>query len=466
MTNTLFPLTSSQRMLQQALEEFGTAQILTIGVCISLHAPVDFSLLEKCLKEEVRRLECLRVQFTPPNRDGGIRQYIVPESSPDITYENLKDKSAPEIKALMNHWSTLGFDEADSPLLRFVMVSLPGGWNGLYLCIDHRIMDSCGLIFMMNDTFQLYCHYLYGSPAPDMPACYEEALQSDLRREQDPLRSERDSAFWRQLLSAGEPIYTDIGGSRKLMQSRISHGLPGLRAADRIIQPMDGDMEKFTLPKKEAARLEAYCRKHSVSMANLLLMAMRTALSFANDGESDISLRNYVSRRSSRQSRTCGGCRIHCYPCRTVVLPEATFLDGIRQIKAYQNGIYRHADFDPEQVNALFADTFGMPPLTTYEGAALTCQPLPLSSPNPFLKHIPLNIEWFSSRADIQKLYLTVMQAPQNRGLDFYFKYQTAELDRTDITRFYEVLSEILTLGTQKESLSLSSIFSRISAPF
>ena len=409
MTNTLFPLTSSQRMLQQALEEFGTAQILTIGVGISLHAPVDFSLLEKCLKEEVRRLECLRVQFTPPNRDGGIRQYIVPESSPDITYENLKDKSAPEIKALMNHWSTLGFDEADSPLLRFVMVSLPGGWNGLYLCIDHRIMDSCGLIFMMNDTFQLYCHYLYGSPAPDMPACYEEVLQSDLRREQDPLRRERDSAFWRQLLSAGEPIYTDIGGSRKLMQSRISHGLPGLRAADRIIQPMDGDMEKFTLPKKEAARLEAYCRKHSVSMANLLLMAMRTALSFANDGEPDISLRNYVSRRSSRQSRTCGGCRIHCYPCRTVVLPDATFLDGIRQIKAYQNGIYRHADFDPEQVNALFADTFGMPPLTTYEGAALTCQPLPLSSPNPFLKHIPLNIEWFSSRADIQKLYLTAV---------------------------------------------------------
>ena len=90
MTNTLFPLTSSQRMLQQALEEFGTAQILTIGVCISLHAPVDFSLLEKCLKEEVRRLECLRVQFTPPHRDSGIRQYIVPESSPDITYENLK----------------------------------------------------------------------------------------------------------------------------------------------------------------------------------------------------------------------------------------------------------------------------------------------------------------------------------------------------------------------------------------
>lgn len=250
MKNPLYPLTASQRMLQQALEEFGTAQILTIGVCVSLHAPVDFSLLEKCLKEEVRRLECLRIQFTPPHRDGGIRQYIVPESSPDITYENLKDKSALEVKALMNHWSTLGFDEADSPLLRFVMVSLPGGWNGLYLCIDHRIMDSCGLIYMMNDTFQLYCHSLYGSPPPDIPACYEEVLRSDLRREQDPLRRERDSAFWRQLLSAGEPIYTDIGGSRKLMQSRIGHGLPGLRAADRIIQPMDGDMEKFTLPKK------------------------------------------------------------------------------------------------------------------------------------------------------------------------------------------------------------------------
>ena len=94
MSNTLYPLTASQRMLQQALVEFGTAQVLTIGVCVSIHAPVDFSLLKKCLAEEVCRLECLRVQFTAMDEDGMVRQYLVAESFPEIAYENLRDKSA------------------------------------------------------------------------------------------------------------------------------------------------------------------------------------------------------------------------------------------------------------------------------------------------------------------------------------------------------------------------------------
>ena len=320
----LYPLTASQRMLQNACEEFGTTQVLTIGVCVSIRMPVDFSLLKACLTEETERLDCLRVQLTSPDREGGIRQYIVPEHTPDITYRNLKDKTKAEIKDLMTSWSTVGFEKADAPLHRYVMVSLPGGFNGVYLCIDHRIMDSAGLISMMNDTFRLYCHYLYGAPVPAMPARYEEVLQSDLKREQDSLRQEKDLAFWKQLLTAGAPVYTDFGGSRTLEQSRLRHGMPGLRAADRVIQPMEGDMARFTLSKKETARLQSFCREHSVSMTNLFLMSMRTALSFTNGEERDVTIRNYISRRTSRQSRTCGGCRIHCCLLYTSPSPRDT----------------------------------------------------------------------------------------------------------------------------------------------
>lgn len=450
-------------MLQKACEEFGTTQILTIGVCVSIRMPVDFSLLKACLLEETERLECLRVQFTSPDREGGIRQYIVPESTPGITYQNLKDKSISEIKDLMTSWSTIGFEKADAPLQRYVMVSLPGGWNGVYLCIDHRIMDSLGLISMMNDTFRLYCHYLYGAPVPDMPASYEEVLQSDLKREQESRRQEKDIAFWREMLAAGEPVYTDFNGSRTLEQSRLRHSMPGLRAADRVIQPMDGDMARFTLSQKEMARLQSFCREQTVSMTNLFLMSMRTALSFANGEEQDVTVRNYISRRTSRKSRTCGGCRIHCYPCRTVVSPDTSFLSGIQQIAACQNNIYRHSHLDPETVNKLFADTFHTPPLTTYEGAALTCQPLPLSSANPLLKRIPLKTEWFSNRADIQKLYLTVMQTSQNHGFDLYFKYQTAELGKSDIDDIYERLSRILSLGIRHESLPVGTLMRQLS---
>ena len=39
----LYPLTASQRMLQNACEEFGTTQVLTIGVCFHTHAGGFFS---------------------------------------------------------------------------------------------------------------------------------------------------------------------------------------------------------------------------------------------------------------------------------------------------------------------------------------------------------------------------------------------------------------------------------------
>lgn len=39
--------------------------------------------------------------------------------------------------------------------------------------------------------------------------------------------------------------------------------------------------------------------ENEVSMTNLLLMGLRTYLSKMNDGEKDVTVRNYVSRRST-----------------------------------------------------------------------------------------------------------------------------------------------------------------------
>ena len=44
-------------------------------------------------------------------------------------------------------------------------------------------------------------------------------------------------------------------------------------------------------------------------MTDLLLMGLRTYLSKQNDGEPDISVRNYVSRRVSRIDRKAGAAR-------------------------------------------------------------------------------------------------------------------------------------------------------------
>lgn len=450
-----YPLTASQNMLHRSLKEFRTAQVLTIGVCITLQAPIDFNLLDRCICEEIRRQQCLELRFTPPDRDGNIKQYFVPNHRFQIPYLDLSSMEGEAVRRRMTDWSAEGFEEPDSPLFRFIMVSVPNGHNGVYLCVDHRIIDSCGLISMMNDLFGLYCHYQYSTLKPVMPHPYREMLQKDLKSETDRKQKERDIRFWKDMLSEGEPVYTDVTGSWKLKSSRRSLNLPGLRSAERTVTPMDGDMRRFSLAQEKTKQLSRYCKIHSISMTNLMLMGIRTCLSGRNGNEPDISIRNYVSRRTNRAYRTCGGCRIHCYPCRTVIAPSSTFLDGCRLLQRRQNDIYRHCDLDPQTVGALMADTYSQPPGTTYEGVAFTCQPVLLSPSNPLLKRIPLHIDWFSSGADIQKCYLTVMQNPEDGGLDFYFKYQTAELEHDDIRQLYDDLIRILMAGTEQEHVTI-----------
>lgn len=48
--------------------------------------------------------------------------------------------------------------------------------------MDHRLIDSCGLIVMINDLMQLYTHYRFGSDFPKDLADFETVLSKDLEK--------------------------------------------------------------------------------------------------------------------------------------------------------------------------------------------------------------------------------------------------------------------------------------------
>ena len=38
---------------------------------------------------------------------------------------------------------------------------------------------------------------------------------------------------------------------------------------------------------------------------------------------------------------------MHCFPCRTIVNKEETFMEGIEKIREAQNNLFRHANYNP-----------------------------------------------------------------------------------------------------------------------
>ena len=168
-----YPLTAAQKMHHNWILKYKTQQVSGVSVVASLQAALDFGLLKKCIQLEFERYGCMRIRFTKPDAKGEVKQYIVAKESRDIPLKDLSGMSLAEADALMQQWAYDTFDGDDIPLCDVTMMKLPEGYNGFFIHMDHRLIDSCGLVVMINDLMQLYTHYKFKSEYPADLADFE-----------------------------------------------------------------------------------------------------------------------------------------------------------------------------------------------------------------------------------------------------------------------------------------------------
>lgn len=93
---------------------------------------------------------------------------------------------------------------------------------------------------------------------------------------------------------------------------------------------MDANIITFQLESDPSERLMQFCEEHHISMVCLLMMGLRTYLQKVN-GNDDVSINTTVARRATLSEKKCGGTRIHCFPFRTVVEKDDTFMEGLKK---------------------------------------------------------------------------------------------------------------------------------------
>ena len=177
-----YPLTAAQNMHYRWIREYGTQQVSGLSIVASLKAELDFGLFKKCLQLEIQRYGCTRVRFTKPDEKGEVRQYIIKHDARDIPLKDLSGMTMEEADDLMQQWAYQTFDGNNIPMCEFIMLKLPEGYNGFFVHMDHRLIDSCGLVVMINDIMKLYTHYRFGAEYPEDLADYEQVLKKDLER--------------------------------------------------------------------------------------------------------------------------------------------------------------------------------------------------------------------------------------------------------------------------------------------
>lgn len=454
----VYPLAVAQKFHFFYMNACPKKEVLNIGTSLTIGVELDFDVLRQSITEAYERCECMKIRFFKDTDDTWY-QYITGEPEWNIEFEDFSGKTMKEAEGIMQGWTQIPFVGEEIPMSRIVMIRMPDGYEGVYLLVDHRIMDAQSMICFLKDIIEIYCSKMYeGVNYPKEMSSYIEQLKKDLAYEAGSKAKMRDEAFFHELIEASEPIYNGLNGPERLEAERKASGNPNARAAVNVSDCVDSALDAFHLEEEPTKRLMDFCEEYHVSLLCLLMMGLRTYYQKMN-GNDDVSITTTIARRATLKEKKCGGTRIHSFPFRTIIPEEKTFLEGIYEIRDRQNEYFRHADYDPVAFFAHRSKVWNVAPGRVYEPISLTYQPMSLKDKGlEKLGDIKYKTKWYPNGATTQAVYLTVMHRPEDNGLDFNFEHQTKAMGRKELENLYYYLCRILFKGVETPDLSIGEI--------
>ena len=156
----LYPLTVAQKFHFYYMNACPKKEVLNIGTSLTIEVKLDFDVLRQSITEAYERCECMKVRFFQ-DKDGTWYQYIKTDAEWDIDFQDFSGKTMEEAEQIMQGWTQVPFTEQEISMSRIVMIRMPDGYEGVYLLVDHRIMDAQSMICFLKDIIEIYCSKMY-----------------------------------------------------------------------------------------------------------------------------------------------------------------------------------------------------------------------------------------------------------------------------------------------------------------
>lgn len=463
----LYPLTSAQKLHFYTLKYCPKKQVLNIGTSLTIKEDINFDILKDAIYEAYSRCESMRLRFVT-DLEGNVMQYVAEKEERDIEFYDFSDYTMEEAELKMREWTETPFEREDSPLNKVVMIVTPDNYKGIYLLVDHMTMDAQSLIVFLKDIIELYCYKRYeGMEYPKEMYSYIKQIEKDLAYEAGSKAQYRDREYFKNLIEESEPIYNDIDGIERLLEERHIRGNDNIRNVTNVSNNVDANITVFSLEEYPSHVLLKFCEKNKIPMVCLLMMGIRTYLQKFNYQE-DVSIMSTIARRATIAEKKSGGTRIHCFPCRTVVSKNETFMDVIEKIREAQNSLFRHANFNPVEYLTYRTNFYNNEPGQTYEPLSLTYQPLTMKETKSkngqtiSFNNIDYKTNWYSNGVCAHALYLTVMHRANDNGLNFSFEYQTGRVTPEKLQYMYYYICKILFEGINNPYKTIEEIIESV----
>ncbi len=300
-----------------------------VPLATRFEGPLDAAVLERVLREIVRRHDVLRTTFVL--RGGHPVALVHPDASLDLPLTSLVDLPDAERPAALRRAlageARRPFDLAAGPVLRARLFALGPHDHVLCLAMHHIVSDGWTAGVLDREITALHEAFAAGLPSPlaDLPIQYADfaAWQRDWLSG-DVL--DRQLAYWRERLQ-GAPHAID------LPTDRPRPPLPTHR----------GDLRTFTLGEAPTRALRDLARREGATLFMTLLAAFDVLL-YRYSGQTDLLVGTPIANRTRAETEALAGFFVNTLVLRAQLDPERSFLDLLRQVREGALGAYAHQD--------------------------------------------------------------------------------------------------------------------------
>ncbi|RKH48814.1 amino acid adenylation domain-containing protein, partial [Corallococcus sp. AB050B] len=309
--------------------------LYNVPVAVRLEGALDVAVLERSLREVVRRHEALRTTFQ--GGESGPVQHFADAPVLELERADVSGLAAEAREAeawrRVREGALRPFDLATGPLMRALLVELGDADHLMLVVMHHIVSDGWSLGVLVREVAVLYAMFLQGQPSPLPELAVQYADYAAWQREtlQGPAL-ERQLAYWREQLSGAPPAL-------ELTTDKPRPAARGFRGARTPIQ----------WPREMTDALRTLARQEGATLFMVLLAGWQSLLS-RYSGQDDVSVGSPMAGRTRSELEGLIGMFVNTLVLRARFTPELTFQGLVRQLRETMVGATDHQDVPFEKL--------------------------------------------------------------------------------------------------------------------
>lgn len=451
-TPTLYALTPSQGLTVMNRTWCIHRNVVNIPTSIIVDAALDLGLLENAVRLAVGRWDSFGIRIVKKGRQW--QQYFAEPALISLKRKDFRGVTHAEMDDFFHHEAGKVLPLVESPMAKIWVFADPEGNSGVFSVINHLIMDSWAIGNFYADVIGVYQSLAAGHALPKAPVSYETVLVKELAY-LDSDRYTSDQAYWRQELTASEPLFTSLKGSPELSAYRTKRKSPELRVCKNFYLRSKGGHIVKVVSADDVERCKTFLVEQRFPSLQLMFsLALHTYLAKVNDRTPDVTFGATLSRRGTLDEKRTGGSRVHHFDFRTVLPETTTFMEALESMLEKQNLHYRHMDFPSVEAINMALEAFGQKPGITYSGVLMTFQPLAVTLDD----GLTFRTMWYGNGATAIAAYLTVMDDDGSGGLRCYWEHSLTRMPARYIDDAHDFMVRVIRAGVERPTITLGEL--------